>query len=553
MSSTIPTEVDIIIAGGGASGCLLASRLASAHPTHSILLIESGINNKNHPQKINPGLFTTNLIPGSTTARFYTFVPGKEVDGREFSVAAGSCLGGGSSVNLMCYVRASRSDYDAFEMEGWGSEEVIGWLKKHETIHLPKNEINALNHGWDGEFQISQGGTYHQEELMEDFLSASTAAGWDRTADPQDLDTGNAFGVYAAHVLLHPLNEAGTTGLQILTEHDVVLVLFDSLKHATGVEILSRQTSSFPLTINARKLVVRSAGEFGSPTILQRSGVGSEDVLRKIDIKPVSVNPGVGSNYQDHPLQAWPYISAGGPETSLDGLLSGNLSVSEALSQSNGILSSNHIESIGKIRPNAADLASFSPELQELWARDFTGLADKPAALVLMASIHFGDHADTPGQYFTMGTALAYPYSKGEYMSLERVDVEILVRMYKKEREIARRMERYRGPLGSCYPVFRDGSEANFEVADRDLGKDDEAIVVCLRRVEAMWHSLGTCSMKPEEAGGIVAGNLNVYGVTGLKVADLSIVPKMVGANTYSTALLVGEKAAEIIIKELKL
>lgn len=66
---------------------------------------------------------------------------------------------------------------------------------QHETIHLPKHEANARTHGWEGEFKISQGGTYHQEELMEDFLGASSAAGWDRTADPMDLKTGNAFGV----------------------------------------------------------------------------------------------------------------------------------------------------------------------------------------------------------------------------------------------------------------------------------------------------------------------------------------------------------------------
>ncbi|KAL2066859.1 hypothetical protein VTL71DRAFT_1283 [Oculimacula yallundae] len=590
MSTTIPAEVDIIIAGGGASGCVLASRLAIAKPTLSILLIEGGLSNKEHPQIIHPGLFITNLVPGSTTARFYTSIPCEGANGREVPVITGGCLGGGSAVNLMCYVRGSRSDYDAWEMEGWGSEDIVGLLKKHETSNLPKNEINARTHGWEGEFHVSQGGTYHQEELMQDFLSASAAAGWDRTADPMDLDTGNAFGPLtawidpktglrqdAAHVLVHPLNDSQKTGLQVLTSHDVVRVLFDHSKLATGVEILSRENPTTPLIIKARRLVVLSAGAFGSPAILERSGVGNQDVLVRNGIVPVFSNPNVGNNYQDHPSIGWPYHSSGGPETSLDCLLNGSLSVPEALSTPNGILSSNHIEGIGKIRPNSTDLASFSPRLQEAWARDFAPKIDKPAALVLLASIHFGDHSDTPGQYYSMGTALAYAYSRGSVhisspsiadaavfdvgFFKEEIDIEMLVWVYKKQREIARRMDRYRGPLENCHPVFPEGSEASFEVADRDLTSDvkytkvdDEAIVKCLKdRVKTMWHSLGTCSMAPMDKGGVVGGNLNVYGVKGLKVADLSIAPKMVGANTYSTALLVGEKAADIVLRELQL
>ncbi|KAL5314147.1 hypothetical protein ACEPPN_018571 [Leptodophora sp. 'Broadleaf-Isolate-01'] len=218
----------------------------------------------------------------------------------------------------------------------------------------------------------------------------------------------------------------------------------------------------------------------------------------------------------------------------------------EALLQPNGILRSNHIEGVGKIRPNKKDLASFSTEMKEPWKKKFVGLEDKPLALVLLASIYFGDHADAPGQYFSLGTALAHPHSRGSVhvsskelkdpafdggFFRESVDVEVL------QREIARRMERYRGPLESCHHVFEEGSEASFEVADRDVRRvpvseitdvrytkeDNKAIVECLRkRVETMWHSLGTCAMKPFDSGGVVDGDLNVYGVTGLKVVGVS-------------------------------
>lgn len=183
-----------------------------------------------------------------------------------------------------------------------------------------------------------------------------------------------------------------------------------------------------------------------------------------------------------------------------------------------------------------------------------------------------------PGQYMTLGTYTAYPYSRGSIHITDKDDVltgyefdngflnhpsDIKKQLwaYKFSREIARRLPYYKGELELGHPKFPEGSKAALheggalegEVQDIEYSKEDDAAIEDWIRgnLSTTWHSLGTCAMKPREQGGVVDGDLNVYGTTGLKVADLSMVPENVGANTNNTALVVGEKTATIIGREL--
>jgi alcohol oxidase len=147
------------------------------------------------------------------------------------------------------------------------------------------------------------------------------------------------------------------------------------------------------------------------------------------------------------------------------------------------------------------------------------------------------------------------------------VDVKKHIWAYKVSREIWRRMSIFRGELAATHPRFPAGSAAAVvEKADGPLVKmtdntrikytveDDAAIEEKVRSIlSTTWHSLGTCKMMPREKTGVVDPLLNVHGLTGLKLADLSIPPENVGANTGGTAFVVGEKAADIFIKELGL
>jgi choline dehydrogenase-like flavoprotein len=182
-----------------------------------------------------------------------------------------------------------------------------------------------------------------------------------------------------------------------------------------------------------------------------------------------------------------------------------------------------------------------------------------------------------PGQYITMGTYSAYPFSRGSIHITDKEnvidgyefdtgflnhpsDLKKQLWGYKMSREIARRLPYFKGELELGHPNFREGSNAALsigalsgDIKDIEYSKeDDEAIEDWIRgNLNTTWHSLGTCAMREKSKGGVVDKDLNVYGTQGLKVADLSMVPENVGANTNNTALAVGEKAACIIGKEL--
>lgn len=182
-----------------------------------------------------------------------------------------------------------------------------------------------------------------------------------------------------------------------------------------------------------------------------------------------------------------------------------------------------------------------------------------------------------PGQYMTLGTYTAYPYSRGSIHITDKDDVltgydfdagflnhpsDIKKQLwaYKMSREIARRLPYYNGELELGHPKFAEGSNAALhagaldgEVSSIEYSKEDDAAIEDWIRgnLSTTWHSLGTCAMKPQDQGGVVDASLNVYGTAALKVVDLSMVPENVGANTNNTALVVGEKAAVIIGEEL--
>ena len=108
----------------------MGARLAKADPSLSILIIEAGINNRDHPQVVNPAMFLSNLAPNSVTATHYKAKASKFVAGREVVVTTGGCLGGGSSINFMIYSRALETDFEDWNTKGWGPEDLVPLLRK---------------------------------------------------------------------------------------------------------------------------------------------------------------------------------------------------------------------------------------------------------------------------------------------------------------------------------------------------------------------------------------------------------------------------------------
>ncbi|KAK7994307.1 GMC oxidoreductase-domain-containing protein [Apiospora marii] len=620
-------EVDVIIAGGGTTACVVASRLAAADPGLSVLVIESGRDNYGVPAVTHPLLWRENYKQDEQQ-RVYHHVarPENQLADRESVVTVGHTLGGGSSVNLMMYMRAQKCDFDSWGTPGWTSDELRPFIKKWETYH---GLGNPDDHGYDGPVQVSSG-TYRSEVAEDDFIQAMKQLGYD---EPPDLQDFHSIGVSrimkyispdgrrqdAAHTYLHPLLQGGKhPNLHVLVETQVVRVLFDGDRRASGVEFRpnpatqpssSAETSSNKTTtrsVAAKKLVVLSCGTLGSPPILERSGVGDPAVLERASggsVPLVAALPGVGHDFQDHTISLYPYQADLPPDSTADGVHDGSEEgIAALLASGDKRLGWNGIDASSKLRPTAAEVKALGPSFGAVWDRDFRDEPGKPLVSMLFHAgslVHQAAEADAgeeqrviggraktavSSQYFTIDVFSSYPYSRGHvhitgnslddpldfktgYLSDEaEFDLKTHVWGYKKQREVARRMKSQRGELALRVPSFAAGSVAAFPAVGEEVDAtkaeneiqyealDKVVIEKWLRdNMSTCWHGLGTCKMAPQEAMGVVDADLGVHGVRGLKVADLSIVPENVAVNTMSTALTVGEKAADIFIRELGL
>ncbi|KAL0579313.1 hypothetical protein V5O48_002711 [Marasmius crinis-equi] len=609
-------EFDIIFAGGGTTACVVAGRLIAADPSLRILILEAGTHVRDNPTHTQPARYWSNLVAPGKTLSYHVAKPSQALKGRSSVVPAGRCVGGGSSVNFVMYTRAAPSDYDDWEKfgnPGWGSKELA------ETFQLD----GYPNHGTSGPIKISNGAGV--TNIGKDFLDVAGKYDKDRTStkDANNFGQCDQYSPWFKYI-------DGVTGKRSDTAHHFIYnqvdqnknlvvrdrcritrVIFEG-KKAVGVEFVDDEVgrgqhdSDAPKSrALASRLVVVSGGAFGSPAILERSGIGAKELLQKLDI-PVLVDlPGVGENYNgnpstflaiepsgidlsivDHNVTFGAYYAAPDAET-LDDIFRGvedevKPYVEQWQKDGKGWMAHNGIDSGVKMRPNEKDLKELGPAFEKQWKNYFMNAPDKPVIWAGVLSGHLGTDPTTPkGKYFSAGYYTEYPISIGRshitaakdpYAPLDfepgylddEGDLVVLRWGYKHIREVARRMKSYRGALPSQHPEFAEGSPAAKGIGRCDgpddissepiqYTEEDNKVIDDYHRqkVQTAWHSLGTCAMKPREKSGVVDCKLNVYGVENLKVADMSIAPANVGANTYNTALVIGEKAAVIIAREL--
>lgn len=226
--------------------------------------------------------------------------------------------------------------------------------------------------------------------------------GWPEVPDLSDLDSINSVcrakrflspsgkRQDVASTYLHPrLRDGKHPNLHVLVESQVSRILIDDRKKAYGVEFRPNPISHAdgmeqpPRSVTARKLVIASAGACGTPSILERSGVGDSEILTRAGIPVLVELPGVGNGYEDHHLLVYPYFSSLAPADTLDKFIYGSQETQEELIRSNHkMLGWNAQEVQGKIRPTEIEVAALGPEFQAAWEREFKPNPDKPLAIV---------------------------------------------------------------------------------------------------------------------------------------------------------------------------
>jgi len=271
---------------------------------------------------------------------------------------------------------------------------IVNYLSQLETYFGPGTKAT---HGSSGPTQIS-GGTYRANRSENEFIQSAKEVGYPELVDLQDLDSNN--GVQramrfigpdgkrqdTAHRYLHPrLQDGKHPNLNVLVQSQVLRVLFNG-KTASGIEYRPNpafQKSVKIDSIKARKLVIVSAGALGTPLILERSGIGSPEILNRASVPVVANVPGVGEEYQDHHLLAYPYHTSLNPNETADAVTGGRLDIPELIATNASILGWNAQDVTAKLRPTDTEVAALGPEFEASWDRDFKNNLNKP--LVSMA------------------------------------------------------------------------------------------------------------------------------------------------------------------------
>ena len=530
---------DYIVVGAGSSGCVVAARL-SEDPHTSVLLLEAG--GRDDHLYLRMPLAFLKAMPDPRFNWTYWTEPEPHLDGRRMPLPRGKVIGGSGSINGMFAMRGHPKDYDQWAQmgaAGWSYADVLPYFRKSEDSWRGEGPY----HGTGGPVHVRPIDSPHL--LHDEMMATAEAAGFATSEDlagecPEGFARGeqtvdrNGRRVSAATAYLQPAR--GRRNLDVRSGVLVRRLVFED-KRCVGVEIdHGSGAGGEPKVIRARREVVVSGGAYNSPHLLMLSGIGPAGHLQDHGVAVLHDSPGVGRNLQEHPTASLEW-NAKAPITFLNQLRWDRILLNTArwLVTGTGTMAT-QVNSCNVVIRTAEHL-------------------ERPDLQIMVNPIRFDAMPWFPGiravqeHVFWAGLVQLHPESRG-WVELKSADprevaaVTLNIMAEEADREQMRRAIRTARriyntpPMGDLLASERTPGEA--------VQSDDELDAFVRATCYCAQHPTSTCAMGMG-ARSVVDPQLRVIGVEGLRVADASVMPTVPGGNTNLPAIMIGEKAADLI------